>query len=89
MLLDLSAATIEQGDLFSAFSDPATGINPRTDRAQLLATLDQLNQQVGRGTLWIAAEGVKQPWRMRCGHLSPTYASRWDLLPVAKAIEYV
>jgi len=86
MLPDLSAATVEQGDLFSELFDPAAGIIQQADRERLMTTLDQLNQKLGRGTLWIVAEGFQQNWRMRRENLSPAYyTSHWDQLPVVRA----
>ncbi|WP_347259115.1 Y-family DNA polymerase [Methylocaldum sp.] len=85
MLFDLSPATVEQGDLFPEAPDPTREHAARADRGKLMATLDQLNQRMGRGTLWIASEGIQQTWRMRRGNLSPAYTSRWDQLPVVRA----
>ncbi|HYE33992.1 DUF4113 domain-containing protein [Methylocaldum sp.] len=76
MLLDLSAETVEQG--------PIGGSVLLADRGRLMAAFDQLNQRMGRGTLWIAAEGMNQSWRMHRGNLSPAYTSRWDQLPVVR-----
>jgi DNA polymerase V len=76
MLVDLSSATIRQGELFGQ----ELGIDtPRRDR--LLTTLDTVNILMGRGTLRFAAEGAIQPWRMRRDKVTPGYTTRWADLP--------
>ncbi|MBX9862401.1 MAG: Y-family DNA polymerase [Hyphomicrobium sp.] len=50
----------------------------------LMATMDRVNRIWGRGTLNMAACGVRNGWSMRAEHLSPRYTTRWqDLLHVA------
>lgn len=51
----------------------------------LQQTIDQLNDRLGRGTIWPAAEGrTLQPYKMRQLRHSPCYTTRWqDLLEVS------
>jgi DNA polymerase V len=77
MLLDLASARTRQGELFALAGDVDT---PRRDR--LLAMLDTVNQQLGRGTLRFAAEGAIQPWRMKRDRVTPGYTTRWASLPL-------
>lgn len=76
VLLDaFEVAGKEQKDLW------ASG-DSEEDRV-VMATMDRVNREWGRGTLKIAVCGVKQGWTMRAEHLSPRYTTRWeDLLVV-------
>jgi len=79
MLLDLMPDTVRQGELFG----PAT--EPRHERrARLLEVADALNGQMGQGTLRFAAEGTRQPWRMRRDNLTSGYTTAWAGLVVAR-----
>ena len=80
MLLDLVPETVRQGDLFDLGAVPDDG---RRDR--LLAVLDNINEQMGRGTLHFAAEGTGQSWGMRRERLTPGYTSEWGGLVVGRA----
>jgi DNA polymerase V len=50
--------------------------------ARLMAAMDAVNREFGRGTLRSGASGVAQRWAMRAGNRSPRYTTRWDELPV-------
>lgn len=75
MLLSLSPADRRQGALF----DVADGARSQ----RLMATVDQINARMGRGTLRFGTEGFRQPWAMRQAHRSPAYTTRWEELPRA------
>lgn len=72
-LLDLTAGSIVQGDLFSQ-------VDPRSKA--LMEVLDKTNRKFGRGTMGFASSGwkVKPVWAMNQKTLSPAYTSRWDQL---------
>lgn len=72
-LLDLSAGSVVQGDLFSQ-------VDPRSKA--LMDVLDKTNRKFGRGTMGFASSGWKQRpvWAMNQKSLSPAYTSRWDQL---------
>jgi len=53
----------------------------RERRARLNATVDRLNGRYGRGTLSVAAAGVRKSWSMRRENLSPCYTTDWNALP--------
>jgi len=55
-------------------------------RDSLLATMDDLNRRMGRGTIGFASAGLDQPWRTRAGRRSPAYTTRLAELPVARAV---
>jgi DNA polymerase V len=72
MLMEISPAGQVQGVLFEGRS-PA--------RPALMQVIDEANALWGSGTLKLAAEGVAKSWKMKRGHKSPAYTSRWDELP--------
>lgn len=61
-----------QLDLFQELS-----VARSTQEARFMAVLDALNEIFGRDTLFFAAQGTRQPWRMRQERLSPRYTTRW------------
>ncbi len=80
MLLNLRPAGHGQLSLFAA-PTAATA-----QREQLLEVMDRINRDMGRDTLWTAAQGLtaaerKDSWRMQRGTLSPAYTTRWADLP--------
>ncbi len=79
LLSGLGPAAEVQRDCFAAEQRPAYG-------GALMRALDGLNARWGRGTLTYAAAGMARPWRMRQLRLSPRYTTRWDDLPVARAL---
>jgi DNA polymerase V len=72
MLADLSSSGVAQADLFRE-EDSARS---RT----LMATIDQMNRKMGRGTVFFAGQGVQQRWRMQAGMKSPSYTTDWGAL---------
>ena len=80
MLLNLLPAG--QGQL-SLFTAPTAATE---QRERLLDVMDRINRDMGRDTLWTAAQGLtaaerKDSWRMQRGTLSPAYTTRWADLP--------
>lgn len=57
----------------------------REQAARLLQDMDQINEQMERGTLRYAAEGLKQGWQTRAEKRSPRWTTQWGELPVVKA----
>ncbi|PXX13678.1 DNA polymerase V [Nitrosomonas ureae] len=80
ILFELMVPTqYRQLDLFGAI--PVTD----TKSSKLMSVMDQINSRMGRGTLKIASEGFKQPWKMKQGNKSPNYTTNWnDLICVTK-----
>ena len=76
MLLDLAAEDRQQPDLFAP---PAR----RRDR-RVMEALDEINRNLGPGTIRYGWPGAGQGWRMRQRRLSPGYTTRWTDLPVAR-----
>lgn len=72
MLMELRDESQTQARLFSTVAPT---------RPPLMNVLDNANERWGRGTLRLAAEGMKKPWQMRREHVTPAYTTRWDELP--------
>ncbi len=48
----------------------------------LMETLDDINQNMGRGTLRYASVGKQQAWQPRVSLRSPAYTTQWEDLPI-------
>ena len=78
MLTALCPANQLLVDLFSGFDEADT------DRAKILmATLDEINAKMGRGTVRSAGEGVQKAWAMRSDNKSKAYTTDWEQLAIA------
>lgn len=51
--------------------------------AARMKALDDINQKMGKGKIYFAAEDLSKSWRPKHGIRSPRYVSQWDELPVA------
>jgi DNA polymerase V len=65
------------------------GDTPRTDA--LMKTIDKINRTQGRGSIRLGSAsqvvlGACRTWHMKSELRSPRYTTRWDELPVAKAV---
>ncbi|UTH73277.1 Y-family DNA polymerase [Chromobacterium sp. IIBBL 290-4] len=67
VLLELAPRALRQTDLFSEPVDPR--------RAQLMKTLDAINQAHGRGKIKLASEALTADWEMRKDQRSPCYTT--------------
>ncbi|WP_199052961.1 Y-family DNA polymerase [Aquitalea sp. ASV15] len=72
IMMDIGTQTIQQHDLFSPLPD--------IKRAKLMAAIDKLNRDHGRGTIRLGAEGLTDDWRMKQEKKSPCYTTRADQL---------
>ncbi|PQJ36830.1 protein umuC [Salinibacter sp. 10B] len=72
----------------SLFGSSPTGRRRKQDE-DLMAAVDQVNAEYGKGTIQVAASGLpeEREWTMKRRQKSPRYTTRWDELPVAKAGE--
>lgn len=78
MLFDLCPANQVPVDLFSQID------LPETERSKILmATIDEINAKMGRGTVRSAGEGLAKVWAMRSGNKSQEYTTDWSQLPIA------
>lgn len=79
ILLDLVRPEDVPRDLFSP--PPEAGVKPRA----LMAAVDGINNRLGSGSVGYGLAPKDAPWRMHCGNRTPSYTTKWDDLPVAKA----
>ncbi len=79
MLSDILADDHVTGDLFE-------GPEASARKRSLSGTVDLINSRLGRDTVFYAAEGTRRAWRMRRSLLSPCYTTRWEEIPVVKAL---
>lgn len=78
MLMSLCPASRLPVDLFSGFDEQDT-----QKAKNLMATLDEINARMGRGTVRSAGEGIQKPWAMRSDNKSKAYTTEWDQLAIA------
>lgn len=77
MLMSLCPAEQVPVDLFSGFDEPDT------QRAKnLMATLDEINAKMGRGTVRSAGEGIQKTWAMRSSNKSKAFTTDWKQLAI-------
>jgi DNA polymerase V len=50
--------------------------------SKLMQLMDRINQHHGRRSVFLASQGVHQPWYMKQQHRSPEYTTSWVDLPV-------
>jgi DNA polymerase V len=74
-LMNLSDGATIQPDMFST----------ARDNTKLMAVMDRINNQYGRGTLHSAAEGISAKWKMKRERMSQEFTTSWEGLPTAKA----
>ncbi len=78
MLLDLIPESHEQQNLFLNVD------HSHSDK--LMVTLDRINERMGKNTVFLASQGIKRGWQMRCDNRSPRYTTNWDELAFARCI---
>ncbi|MDI2090466.1 Y-family DNA polymerase [Commensalibacter oyaizuii] len=82
MMLDIVGQDKNQLNIFS---------NTNTDEAKkrseiLMQTLDNINKKMGRNKIAFGATKSTASWNLKRNHLSQRYTTRWDELPVVKAV---
>ncbi|WP_447956491.1 Y-family DNA polymerase [Vreelandella sp. EE7] len=81
MLMDLCDHENEQlGLLGMTESDEA-----REKNELLMATLDKLNREHGKGTIGLGMQRKVNNWELRCEHRTPRYTTSWDEIPIVKS----
>ncbi|MCX7143703.1 MAG: Y-family DNA polymerase [Proteobacteria bacterium] len=73
-LMDLSDGSTAQPDMFST----------ARDNTKLMAVMDRINTQWGRGTLHSAAEGISNGWKTKRERMSQEFTTSWSGLPVVR-----
>lgn len=79
MLMDLCDHDNEQLGL----PGEAESDEKRERKERLMATLDKLNREHGKGTVRLGMQRKKNNWELRCEHRTPRYTTKWNELPVA------
>ncbi len=72
MLSELVDTQTRQMDLF--------GLSPINNRNQLMEVVDNINNRMGKGTVRLASQGIKQSWSMRRENVSQNYTTDWNEL---------
>lgn len=72
ILMEIGPREIQQTDMFAPLPSPR--------RHRLMAALDAINQEYGRSTIHLGAEGLSNRWDMRQDLKSPCWTTRWDQL---------
>ena len=78
ILQGISSAAVQHQSLFTTFGDGA-----QSDA--IMQMLDGLNTRFGRGTVSLAAAGIRNDWQMKREKKTPNYTTQWDEIPVARA----
>lgn len=73
ILMDLVPPRMAQADIFAA--------PPRPGSERLMAVMDHINSQFGRGAIRTARVPPTPSWSMKQELKSPSYVSRWSELP--------
>ncbi len=50
---------------------------------KMMSVMDSINRKMGKGSLTIAASGIRNNWAMRRERKSPAYTTDWNELPIA------
>ena len=74
MLSELVPAEGVQIDLFSQSQGSL-----KSD--ELMATMDRINQKMGKASIKLASEGFNKPWKMKQDSKSPCYTTKWEEIP--------
>lgn len=53
--------------------------------ASLMEAIDEINAEMGSGTIYPAAMGIQASWRVKFGQRSPSWTTKWDDLPRVRA----
>lgn len=77
MLLDLIDTDRQQLSLLDTPQRQAD----RQRSEQLMATLDDLNRKMGRGTVKFGMPSPNAAWHLRCANRTPRWTTRWEEIP--------
>lgn len=79
MLMDLVPEDAVPTDLFAQIDLPDTARSK-----VLMATLDEINAKMGRGTVRSAGEGLQKAWAMRSDQKSQAFTTDWKQLAIVR-----
>lgn len=69
-----------QGRLHHQFDCLHDGQSEQADR--VMSALDAVKRRYGKEAIFLASQGIRQPWAMRQNFRSPEYTTHWSDLPV-------
>ncbi|MDR3614967.1 MAG: Y-family DNA polymerase [Candidatus Obscuribacterales bacterium] len=61
-------------------------VNASEKSTKMMQAMDATNGKWGRGTIFLASEGIGQDWKMKSEHKSPAYTSNWSEIPRVKSL---
>ncbi len=73
ILLDLISQDYEQGNLFA-------NNDQNSKNEKLMKIIDIINHNYGKEAIFLAAQGIKRGWSLKCDHRSPRYTTNWNEL---------
>lgn len=76
MLMDLAPVGNPQGNLFN---------RPGIKNVRLSHIVDDLNSQMGKGSIQMAGAGTSTSWSMKRERMSPAFTSSWREVVQARA----
>ncbi len=77
VLMGLQGKNTVQATLFDDIDRQAKSVN-------MMRTLDAINQKMGKGSVTLAASGLKHRWAMRNERRSPNYTTDWSELLIVE-----
>lgn len=72
MLSELVDAQTRQMDLF--------GLAPISNKTNLMDVMDNINDRMGKGSIRLASQGIKQNWSIKRESMSQNYTTEWEEL---------
>ena len=75
-LLEISPASVVQSDFFDSIDSGKS--------QTLMETIDQVNEERGKYTLFFASEGTRKSWAMKRDRKTRAYTTRWSELPTVR-----
>lgn len=73
MLLNLQPKSLQQGLLFPS--------KQQSKREQLLEAVEQIRNNYGPDSVFLAAQGIQRKWEMKRNYRSPRYTTNWQEIP--------
>ena len=51
---------------------------------QLQEVMNKIENKFGKNTIFHGVQGIKRSWSMKQDHISPSYTTQWDQIPIVK-----
>ncbi|MCP5245694.1 MAG: Y-family DNA polymerase [Burkholderiales bacterium] len=75
MLFDITPASQAQRSLFDTVENAPS--------SRLMTTIDRINHQFGKHTLFFAVEGTRKSWAMQRNRMTQAFTTKWPEIPEA------